>query len=217
MPARHSPGASSAPGSAGSSSAYAATRRRNLTIPLRALWGPAATLDVMHPALKALGGLDELDAMLAASGDRPLLLLTQSQLRHTRRGARRAGRPLRRTSCRCDLRDSDCPDPPRRLERGHEQAWRAARNAASSACPRGTGVLERVAFSCHGRCRGRSDPQFPADGVVAADPPNRITRCAFPRRKGCAVRERGHRSTPCQVQADTRTVGLSPDSLGIPP
>ena len=55
------------------------TRRRNLTIPLSALWGPAATLDVMHPALKALGGLDELDAMLAASGDRPLLLFKHSR------------------------------------------------------------------------------------------------------------------------------------------
>ena len=34
----------------------------------------------MHPALKALGGLDELDAMLAAaSGDRPLLLFKHSR------------------------------------------------------------------------------------------------------------------------------------------
>ena len=32
----------------------------------------------MHPTLKALGGLDELDAMLAASGDRPLLLFKHS-------------------------------------------------------------------------------------------------------------------------------------------
>ena len=32
----------------------------------------------MHPQLKALGGLDELDRMLAASGDRPLLLFKYS-------------------------------------------------------------------------------------------------------------------------------------------
>ena len=43
---------------------HSATGRRNLTIPLRALRGPAATLGAMHPALKALGGLDELVAHL---------------------------------------------------------------------------------------------------------------------------------------------------------
>jgi bacillithiol system protein YtxJ len=39
---------------------------------------PAATLETMHPALKALGGLDELDRVLAASSDRPLLLFKYS-------------------------------------------------------------------------------------------------------------------------------------------
>ena len=32
----------------------------------------------MHPALKELGGLDDLDRLLAASGDRPLLLFKYS-------------------------------------------------------------------------------------------------------------------------------------------
>ena len=32
----------------------------------------------MHPALKAIGGLDELDRVLAASSDRPLLLFKYS-------------------------------------------------------------------------------------------------------------------------------------------
>ena len=39
---------------------------------------PAATLVAMHPELKALDGLDELDRVLAASNDRLLLLFKYS-------------------------------------------------------------------------------------------------------------------------------------------
>ncbi len=39
---------------------------------------PAATLAVMRPELTALGGLEELDRMLAASSDGPLLLFKYS-------------------------------------------------------------------------------------------------------------------------------------------
>ena len=123
------------------------------------------------------GGLDELDEMLAASGDWPLLLFKHS------RSCGMSAEALDELIAHVDERPADATyamvtvqTHPRRLERGHEQAWRAARHTASAACPRGTGGLERVALSCYGRRRGRSDSQFPADGVGAADSPGARSR-----------------------------------------
>lgn len=49
---------------------------------LKSVWAqlrhPAATLTRMHPALTELHGVEQLDELLAASGDRPLLLFKYS-------------------------------------------------------------------------------------------------------------------------------------------